>query len=416
MFNRSMFVFVLVIIVASASDGLCGNLSSEAILKELVVLKERVSMLEAKLIEKNEKIKNIKSESGQVVSEGGVYFWANRVNVTGGIELDFSYADDGDTGSNLVNNSTSNMNIGTVELGVEIGFHEFVTGNLVLKGEDLDDNDRVFWDEAIVSIQKEGIPFYFTGGKRGQPFGCFQNNLINDPITQELYEIAETGVTMGYAADSHDLDFSITFYKGEALMSRMLEGAYELDRTYIDSSGVPAAWRAGGMNMSYSETDDVSSFIANITAKPLNCMTMAVFYNSEPGGDQRNNTLGGMVNYEKGKLVMDIEYIGAVQREKNSMNAIENKESAWFAADAYKATEWLDIAFRYEGFNDDISGDQDGHPDNRYGMGFTWTLFEKDDFVTSLMAEYRRSLFEKAAGSTADDNSNELFVKLAFEY
>ena len=117
-----------------------------------------------------------------------------------------------------------------------------------------------------------------------------------------------------------------------------------------------------------------------------------------------------------GGLVLDIEYIRAVQREKNSINAIENKESAWFATVAYQAAEWLDIACRYEGFDDDIPGDQDGHLDNRFSIGFTWTIFEKDDFATNFMAEYRRSLFEKAAGSTADDNLSEFFAKLVLEY
>jgi hypothetical protein len=141
---------------------------------------------------------------------------------SGVIELDYSYANDSDIGDNTVNDSTSDLDIGTVELGLEAAFHEYVTGNFLTKGEALDsDDDRVFWDEATIGIQKEGVPFYFIGGKRGQPFGMFESHLINDPITQDCYEIAKTGVTVGYVTEYLGLDISATIYKGEALMAHL---------------------------------------------------------------------------------------------------------------------------------------------------------------------------------------------------
>ncbi|MBW2105779.1 MAG: hypothetical protein JRI26_07105 [Deltaproteobacteria bacterium] len=69
-----------------------------------------------------------------------------------------------------------------------------------------------------------------------------------------------------------------------------------------------------------------------------------------------------------------------------------------------------------EAFDDDIAGEQDGHLEYRYSIGFTYTLFEKDDFATNLMGEYRISNYEKAPGSTADDKLNEAFLRLAIEF
>jgi hypothetical protein len=128
----------------------------------------------------------LKALKEKVEEPGVLAGLSDKLTFSGGIELDFSYADDSDIGDNTVNDSTSDLDIGTVELGLEVAFHEYVTGFFLLKGEGLDtDDDRVFWDEATITIQKEGFPIYFVGGKRGQPFGVFESHLINDPITQD---------------------------------------------------------------------------------------------------------------------------------------------------------------------------------------------------------------------------------------
>jgi hypothetical protein len=49
---------------------------------------------------------------------------SDKLTFSGAIELDYSYADDSDTGDNTVNDSTSDLDIGTVELDLEVAFHE----------------------------------------------------------------------------------------------------------------------------------------------------------------------------------------------------------------------------------------------------------------------------------------------------
>ncbi len=361
----------------------------------------------------------IKALKEKIEGKGILGGLSDKLTFSGAIELDYTYADDSDIGDNTVNDTSSDLDIGTVELGLEVTFHEYVKGNFILKGEALDtDNDRVFWDEATITIQKEGIPFYFVGGKRGQPFGVFESHLINDPITQDCYEIAKTGATIGYNTDALGLDISATVYKGEELMAHMLEGAYGLDRNYKDEDDNLAAWRTGGMSATYNETDDLSSFIGNITISPIEGLTVAAFYDSEPGDSDRNETVGGIIHYEKWKFTLDAEYIKAIQREKDSVDNKEYKESAWFAAVAYQLLDPLEIAARYEVFNDDIDGGQDGHLESRYSIGFTYTLFERDSFATNLMGEYRISNFEVKEGNPngVDDKLNEAFIRLAIEF
>jgi len=330
----------------------------------------------------------------------GTSVLSDKLTFSGAIELDYSYANDSDIGDNTVNDSTSDLDIGTVELGLEAAFHEYVTGNFILKGEALDtDDDRVFWDEATIRIQKEGFPLYFVGGKRGQPFGMFESHLINDPITQDCYEIAKTGVTVGYTTGY--LDISATIYKGEELMTHLNDAEYGFERNNRPT---------------YAETDDVSSYIGNITISLLDALMLSAYYDSESGDGDRNETAGMSVHYEIGMVTLDAEYIAAISREKHFTDNKEYNESAWFIGVAYQAAEPLEIAARYEAFDDDITGEQDGHLTDRYSIGFTYTFFENDSFVTNLMGEYRINNFEKESGSNTDDKLNEAFLRLAIEF
>ena len=375
--------------------------------------------LDQRIKELGKRVKKAEEKNPPLISEK----WFDRVNLSGAIELDFSYISDRDTSDNTINDSSSDLDIGTAELGLEAALHKYVTANFILKGEDLDeDNDRVFWDEASITIQKEGFPIYFIGGKRGQPFGLFESHLTQDPITQDCYEIVESGATLGYTPGVLGLDISVTAYKGEQLMTHMLEGAYNLNRNYFDlDTAVAAAWRnsgAGGMSAQYDETDGVNSYIGNITAEPTEGLLLALYFDSEPGDRNRNETLGGSIHYEIGKFYLDWEYIGAVQREKDPANNVERKEKAWFAGIAFQAMAPLELAARYEAFDDDIPGQQDGHLDDRFSLGLTYTLLEKNDFKTNLMAEYRKSNLEIRPGNpgNVDENVSEFFTRIAIEF
>ncbi|MEA3428981.1 MAG: LbtU family siderophore porin [Thermodesulfobacteriota bacterium] len=362
----TIFVLIFGLVFLGSSPVFAGNVG------DIEALNKRIEALEAK-----------------AEKRGGLGDLGENLSFSGAIELDYSYTNPRET-TVVGSDSTSELDIGTVQLGVEAQFHECVTGNFVLKGEDLDTDDRVFWDEATITIQKEGFPLYFVGGRRGQPFGVFNSHLISDPITKEL-EIVETGATLGFTPDFLGLDISATAYKGETI-------------------GI-ARNKSGG----YTETDDVESYIASISTAPVEGLTLSAYYNSEPGDGARNKTAGGAIEYQIGMFTFDGEYIGALNKEKPG-DSVEQKESAWFGAIACQVTDPLEIAARYEAYDDDISGDTDGTLEKRYSVGANYKLFEKDNFVTTVMVEYRGSHNEKPAGSTDDDTVDEFFAKLAIEF
>jgi hypothetical protein len=375
-----MLIFVLMFLGFSSAfaDDISGDIED---------LYKRIRELEEKVKKQEEKTELL----GKV---------SENITITGAIELDHTYTDPKDT--TVVNSdSTSDLDIGTVQLGVEVKFHEWVTGNFVLKGENLDNDDRVFWDEAIITIQKEGFPIYFVGGHRGQPFGVFESHLISDTITKDCYEVVKSGATIGFTPDFLGLDMSATVYKGEVLADKLSEAGYGWAR---DPDPNP------------DPTDDVESYIINVSLAPIEGLRLSTYFDSEPGQGGRNETAGGTIKYQIGIFTFDAEYIAALEREKNATDNKEYKESAWFAAIACQVTDPLEIAVRYEAFDDDISGDQDGHLENRYLIGANYKLFEKDSFATTLMLEYRRSNYEKAVGSTVDDTVDEVFARVAMEF
>lgn len=356
-------------------------------------------VLAASNTELEERIEALEKESpsGSVVI-GKI---SDRITLSGAIELDYSYAEDGDLSDNTINQSSSDLDIGAVELGLEADLHEYVSANLLLKGEALDSDDKIFWDEVFFTIQKQDFPVYFVGGKRAQPFGMFESLFINDPITCDLYEVAKTGATFGATFEPFGIDISATLYKGETLIDRVSDAGYGFTR-----DNTPG----------YTAKDDVNSYILNMSLSPVENLSLSVYFNSEPGDGNRNTTAGVSAHYEIADFILDGEYIGAINRENHFTDNQEYKESAWFISLGYQIMDPLVAAIRYESFDDGQNGDQDGHIDYRYALGLTYTLFENDNFACSLSGEYRKSEFELSSGSNADDNLNEFFARLAIEF
>lgn len=348
-------------------------------------------------MELEERIQALEEKKSGPGMTGGLW---DRFTLSGAFELDYSYADDEDPGDRTANESTSDLDIGTLELGIEANLHEYVTAFALLKGENLANDDNVFWDEAYFTLAKEGLPVYFVGGKRCQPFGLYESLFINDPITQDLYEINDSGATIGFNNVAFmNMDLSFTIYKGETLIERVNEAGYGWTR---DTS-------AG-----YEASKSVNSYIVSATIEPAEGLTVAAFFNSEPGDSDRNTTLGGAIHFEYAGFIMDVEAIGALNREKHDTDNEEYQESAWVASLGYQVMDPLIMAIRYESFDADNSAD--GNLENRYSIGADYTLFETDDFACNLMGEFRRSEYDGSDSSANDTDLNELFARIAVTF
>lgn len=235
---------------------------------EATALKQEIEAAAPKAIDKE----TIKAEIKQEITDelkaerGPLAGIQDNVTISGKVEVDYQYLDHRDR-TNKNSDGTSDLYASTIELGLEAVINESTTANIIFKAEDIDKSDnatnnevtgnpeRVSVDEATITIfNQEKCPFYAVLGKRGQPFGNFFTHTISNPITKSAYEIATSGVTVGYApADLFDLDLSFTLYKGEKVMGQV--------------AGIGSMSNPGrNTSPSHVETDDVESYIANLSA------------------------------------------------------------------------------------------------------------------------------------------------------
>ncbi len=113
------------------------------------------------------------------------------VTLSGTIEGEAVYGED------FEGNSLSEFNVATVELGFDAQVTEWALGHILAIYEG-GDEDELFIDEATIELGNyEQLPVVMTAGKFYMPFGMFETNLIQDPLTLEIGEISDAGVAIG---------------------------------------------------------------------------------------------------------------------------------------------------------------------------------------------------------------------------
>ncbi len=320
----------------------------------------------------------------------------NNIYFSGALEIVYQYVNHKDR-TNKDSDSDSSLSVGKAELGVEAKINEWVTAGMLLKAEDVGTggNDNVFIDEALVTIKnEEKSPFYFVVGKRGQPFGRFNTSTISDPITKDAYEVCATGVTVGITPGFYSLDFSLTVYKGEHVIDQV---------SNIGS--------APGRNPGYTDDKGVNSYIMALSMSPLEGFTIGAAFDSEPGDNSRNNTVNAFAEFSRSGLTLDVEYFAATKREVYVADGKRYRENAWSVGLAYRVLNPLELAFRYEKFNNDRAA-ATGDFDYTYVIGANYDLFEN----VRLMAEYRRLQEKDGGDSTYLKGVNEFSLQLAVEW
>ena len=375
-------------------------------------LKQEVEAVMPETVDKETIKAEIKKEiTEELKAEGGILSGIqDNITISGAVEVDYQFRDHRNR-NNANSDSTSDLFASTVEIGVEARVNESTTANILVKAEDIgkyeddgsgnntnnaarsDNDEKPFIDEAFVTIFNQAkCPFYAVLGKRAQPFSQLFTHTISDPITKDAYEIATTGATFGYApADFFGLDAALTFYKGEKVMGQV-EG--------IGSNP--------GRNGSHVETDDVSSYIASVSAQPIEALLVGMAFDSEPGYDSRNETLNAFAEFSMADFTVDAEYFTATKREKLADNQ-EYKENAWVVGLAYQIMDPLELALRYESYDDDGSVDASTDFDHTIVFGANYDLFEN----VTLMGEYRNLKEKATAGSTYEETVNEFNFRVA---
>ena len=136
--------------------------------------------------------------------EGGLKI-GEMLTLSGSIEGDFIVAED------FAGNSSSEFNLDTVELILDLKASEWAKGKIVID-YDGDDED-LYIDEANITLGgNEAFPLFLTAGKIYAPFGDFSTNMIQDPFTQTLGEINEEGAIAGF--EKNGFTASVFAYNG----------------------------------------------------------------------------------------------------------------------------------------------------------------------------------------------------------
>lgn len=323
-----------------------------------------------------------------------VPWWEERIQIGILAELGYEYSDISDTGDRK-SGQEDDFFIDVVEVDIEIFLSDWLKTTTIAGIENIGkngDDPKPFLDEATLRLRSPRLPIYSVIGKRTQPFGILEDHLISGTLLEDLYEIAEVGATVGVVPDYLGLDLSLTVYKNRTI----IENLNNFDtHDYKDNR----------------QLDDEGSVIANLTVAPAEkALFISAYYNNEPGDGRRNQTLGGGMTILVGPLSFDVEFAAALSREEDQ-DGEEHLENAWVAGMAYRPLDWLELATRFEDFDDDRKGNQDEVVDWRYLAGFNWELSED----LTLSFEYRYTDFEKERGSNAASRLNEISVLLSFE-
>ncbi len=101
---------------------------------------------------------------------------------------------------NTKDNTTSDVGLATVEIGLDGTIAEGVDVHILMLHEE--DDTPLEIDEGTIALSNiAGIPLSLTAGQMYLPFGKFESNMISDPLTLEIGEIRESTVAIGYELD-----------------------------------------------------------------------------------------------------------------------------------------------------------------------------------------------------------------------
>lgn len=170
-----------------------------------------------------------------------------QVQISGAIEAEIAYGSDYDDAKG------SDVDLTTLELGIDVALTEYFSGFALMKWEE-DGGEGVFLDEGGIvlgSVDEYGIAV--TVGKLYVPFGVFETAMISDPLTLELGETREGAVVVDFGAGG--------FYGAAYTFNSAIND--DEDDDMIDAFGAMAGYgfESDGMNFDVS-----AGWISNLTS------------------------------------------------------------------------------------------------------------------------------------------------------
>jgi hypothetical protein len=188
--------------VASAvALAIAGTASSQAIAQ--MTLEQRVEQLERENARQaaqiSEQKQALEGSSGRVKKlaeamdeqAGAGAGWFEGIEIGGLIEVEAGYVEPYDSPSE------SDIVLATFELGIASQVTNWVEVGASLLYEQ-DDTDLEVDVAFITLFNPDVAPVFFTAGQFYVPFGAYETNLIDDPLTLEIGESRETAAQLGF--------------------------------------------------------------------------------------------------------------------------------------------------------------------------------------------------------------------------
>lgn len=380
MSKRLVFIFLWFVTIVLVFPGfaLSVSVTNEEIMKELKALKTRVNKLEQEVQNKDLEIQKLREVTKRAANvniaaedkehtEGGLLEKIGRqVSIGGLIEVGGAYQDvqyrDGS------DDDSSDINLTTVEIGVEVNVNDWVNTEMVFLYEDETFGGESGFDVDVGTVtfgNPEESPFHLSAGKMYVPYGALlthfaDNPLVDGPVTLSFGEINEKAVLVGY--EQSGISASGYVFNGE------------VDEGSDDQIG------SFGLDVNYTVPED----------KPYELFTGVSYINNIAEGgiseglagaqDSVRDYVDGFAAYihvGSHNLFFDAEYMTALD-EFNPVDMTSGaspKPSVWNFEAGYNY-DWgkdLEIAFKYAG--SDEAGDF-GFPERRFGIGFNQEIYE----------------------------------------
>lgn len=382
--NSLMRLVVLVVGFGLMASSVCAReLSNYELL-------ERITALESQL----------SGDSATLEQDSSLDSWANRITLSGVIEVEVGYEDIDFDDPAQSDEDSSDISLATVELGVDIAIVDHVTGSVLLlfeEGEGTIDVDEAF----IMYDGEEDSPLFARGGMFYVPFGDFSSNMISDPLTLEIGETRDSAVEIGFTQGG--------FYSSVYVFNGDIDEAG--DDSHIDNFGVNVGY---GMENDDFSMDIGMCYINNI----LDSDGLGDAFEDEMGeAEEGGNTLeldeyvggfGAHVVVGVAGFSVIGEYIAAMDDPEYVLNGVKEKAeaiSAWNMEVGYTfelSGKETTVGVAYQGSDD--AGDL--IPETRYMGVIGIGVLEG----TSVALEYLHDEYDN------DDEADVITAQLAIEF
>ncbi len=314
----------------------------------------------------------------------------NYLTVFGLLEGEAVFGDD------FEGNSFSAFNVATVELGLNAQLSELATAHLLALYEGPDGDLNI--DEATIWLGNyDKYPLLMTAGKFYMPFGSFETNMIQDPLTLEIGEINDYGMAVGF-------------------LGRGFYGAL-YGYNGIKETGSSDTIKGFGAEAGYGFENDTMSFKTGVSwvNNIADAGTISDYFavSAMDSIENQINGIGVHLLAGFGAVSFIGEYIQALD-EFAEIGYMDHgaEPKAWNTELAYSAELFgkeSNFAIGYQGTSESV---ELGLPESRYLAAASMILFQG----TALTLEYTYDKDYGVAEGGTDEDANVFTTQLAYEF